>query len=132
MKAKLRHVAIAVRSLAEAAPAFEQILGEGSAEETIEDQKVRVRFFEAGKSRIELLEATGADSPITKFLEKWGPGLHHVAFSVPNLEKALQDLKQKGYELIDTKPRQGADGGRIAFLHPQSFSGVLIELMEKS
>ena len=132
MKAKLQHVAIAVRSLAEAAPAFEQILGAGSAEETIEDQKVKAQFFGAGESRIELLEATAADSPITKFLEKRGPGLHHVAFLVPDLEKALGELTQSGYCLIDTEPRDGADGKRIAFLHPQSFSGVLIELMEES
>ena len=106
-------------------------MGEGGGEEIIEDQKVKTLFFQAGETQVELLEATSPDSPVAKFLERRGPGLHHVAFAVPDLEKALQDLAQAGFRAIDPEPRRGAGGERIAFLHPESFSGVLIELIEE-
>ena len=131
--AKIRHIAIAVRSLAEAIPAYLKLLGDPEgAEEMVEEQKVKAVFFSAGESQIELLEATGPDSPIAKFLERHGPGLHHIALSVPDLEKTLEEMKQAGMVLIDEKPRTGAGGERIAFVHPGNFSGVLVELIEES
>ena len=129
---KIRHVAIAVRSLEEAVPAYRKLLGDQEGtEEIVEEQKVKAVFFSAGESRIELLEATGPDSPIAKFLERRGPGLHHIALTVPDLESALKELKQAGMVLIDEKPRAGAGGERIAFVHPENFSGVLMELVEE-
>ncbi len=129
---KIRHIAIAVRSLEEAVPAYRKLLGDQEGtEEIVEEQKVKAVFFSAGESRIELLEATGPDSPIAKFLERRGPGLHHIALTVPDLESALEELKQAGMVLIDEKPRAGAGGERIAFVHPENFSGVLMELVEE-
>ena len=129
---KIRHIAIAVRSLEEAVPAYRKLLGDQEGtEEIVEEQKVKAVFFSAGESRIELLEATGPDSPIAKFLERRGPGLHHIALTVPDLESALEELKQAGMVLIDEKPRAGAGGQRIAFVHPENFSGVLVELVEE-
>ena len=129
---KIRHIAIAVRSLEEAVPAYRKLLGDQEGtEEIVEEQKVKAVFFSAGESRIELLEATGPDSPIAKFLERRGPGLHHIALTVPDLESALEELKQAGMVLIDEKPRAGACGERIAFVHPENFSGVLMELVEE-
>ena len=130
---KIRHIAIAVRSLEEAVPAYRKLLGDQEGtEEIVEEQKVKAVFFSAGESRIELLEATGPDSPIAKFLARRGPGLHHIALTVPDLEKALEEMKQAGMVLIDEKPRTGAGGERIAFVHPENFSGVLVELIEES
>ena len=129
---KIRHIAIAVRSLEEAVPAYRKLLGDQEGtEEIVEEQKVKAVFFSAGESRIELLEATGPDSPIAKFMERRGPGLHHIALTVPDLESALEELKQAGMVLIDEKPRAGAGGERIAFVHPENFSGVLMELVEE-
>ena len=129
---KIRHIAIAVRSLEEAVPAYRKLLGDQEGtEEIVDEQKVKAVFFSAGESRIELLEATGPDSPIAKFLERRGPGLHHIALTVPDLESALKELKQAGMVLIDEKPRAGAGGERIAFVHPENFSGVLMELVEE-
>jgi len=128
---KIHHLGIAVSSLQEAVPVFEKLLGHPpNPEEIVEDQKVRVSVFEAGDSRIELLEATSPDSPIARFIEKRGPGLHHLTLEVPDLVKALTDLEASGVRLIDRKPRTGAGNERIAFLHPSSTSGVLIELVE--
>ena len=119
--------------MAEAIPAYRKLLGDPEgAEEMVEEQKVKAVFFSAGESQIELLEATGPDSPIAKFLERHGPGLHHIALSVPDLEKTLEEMKQAGMVLIDEKPRTGAGGERIAFVHPGNFSGVLVELIEES
>ena len=84
-----------------------------------------------GESRIELLEPTSEESPIAKFLKSRGPGVHHICFSTPNIEKSLEELKKKGYRLVDEKPRTGADGKKIAFLHPKSTNGVLIELSQE-
>ena len=102
---------------------------EGS--ETVEEQKVTTAFFPVGESEVELLESTAPDGPIAKFLEKKGQGIHHVAFRVENIEEALEELKQKGIKLIDEKPRKGAGGARIAFLHPKATNGVLVELCER-
>jgi len=129
---KIHHVGIAVESLEIAIPIFEKLLGYApESEEIVEDQKVRVSSFEAGESRIELLEATSPDSPIARFISKRGPGLHHLTLAVPNLIRALEELERGGVRLIDRQPRAGAGNERIAFLHPSSTAGVLIELVEE-
>ncbi len=128
---KIHHLGIAVSSLQAAVPVFERLLGHPPhPEEIVRDQKVRVSVFDAGESRIELLEATSPDSPIARFIEKRGPGLHHLTLEVPDLVKALADLEASGVKLIDREPRKGAGNERIAFLHPSSTAGVLIELVE--
>ncbi|MCG6981276.1 MAG: methylmalonyl-CoA epimerase [Deltaproteobacteria bacterium] len=129
---KIDHLGIAVNSIEEAKRLFHDILGltfEGS--ETVQEQKVTTAFFPVGDSEVELLESTAPDGPIAKYLEKRGEGIQHIAFRVDNLEEALTELKDKGIRLIDEKPRQGAGGAKIAFLHPKSTHGVLIELSER-
>jgi LAO/AO transport system kinase len=129
----IHHLGIAVQSLAEAVPVFQNLLGKApDAEETVADQKVRVASFHLGDSRVELLEATQPDSPIARFIAKRGPGIHHVAFSVAKLPEALRNLENDGVRLIDREPRVGAGGERIAFVHPSSTAGILIELIEES
>lgn len=129
---KIDHLGIAVNSIEEAKKLFHDILGlkfEGT--ETVEEQKVTTAFFPVGDSEVELLESTAPDGPIAKYLEKRGEGIQHIAFRVDNLDQALAELKDKGIRLIDEKPRQGAGGAKIAFLHPKSTHGVLIELSER-
>lgn len=128
----IHHIGIAVESLAEAVPVFELLLGSppDSAEE-VRDQKVRVAVFHVGKSCIELLEASSSDSPIARFIDKRGPGIHHVALTVNNLQGTLDKLDQHGVRLIDRNPREGAGDELIAFLHPSSTAKVLIELIEE-
>jgi len=129
---KIDHLGIAVNSIEEAKKLFHDILGlkfEGT--ETVEEQKVTTAFFPVGDSEVELLESTAPDGPIAKYLEKRGEGVQHIAFRVDNLEEALAELKEKGIRLIDEKPRMGAGGAKIAFLHPKSTHGVLIELSER-
>lgn len=129
---KIHHLGIAVESLAEALPVFERLLGRPpSSEESVADQDVRVAVFQVGESKIELLEATAADSPIGRFLEKRGQGLHHLTLTVDDLAQSLGELERDGVRLIDHEPRTGAGGERIAFLHPSSTAGVLIELLEE-
>jgi len=116
---KIDHLGIAVNSIDDGKSLWTDALGlafEGS--ETVEEQKVTTAFFPVGESEVELLESTAPDGPIAKFLEKKGQGIHHVAFRVENIEEALEELKQKGIKLIDEKPRKGAGGAKIAFLHP--------------
>ena len=128
---KIHHVGIAVSSLRTSIPIFEKLLGHPpDSEEMVEDQKVRVSVFKVGESRIELLEATTPDSPIARFIQKRGQGLHHLTLAVPDLKKALGELEDGGVKLIDRESRTGADNKRVAFLHPSSTSGVLIELVE--
>ena len=98
--------------------------------EEVTEQRVRVAMLPIGESRIELLEATSADSPISRFLEKRGPGIHHIAVRVDDIRVALADLKQKGARLIDEEPRKGAGGCLVAFVHPSSTGGVLLELVQ--
>jgi methylmalonyl-CoA/ethylmalonyl-CoA epimerase len=130
---KIHHLGIAVESLAKSCPVFEKLLGSApSAPEVVNDQKVRVAVFQVGESRIELLEATAEDSPIARHIQKRGQGLHHLTLAVPHLEKTLRDLERDGVRLIDREPRVGAGGSRIAFLHPSSTAGVLIELVEEN
>lgn len=129
---KIDHLGIAVNSIEEAKKLFHDILGlkfEGT--ETVQEQKVTTAFFPVGDSEVELLESTAPDGPIAKYLEKRGEGIQHIAFRVDNLEEALAELKDKGIRLIDEKPRKGAGGAKIAFLHPKSTHGVLIELSER-
>jgi methylmalonyl-CoA/ethylmalonyl-CoA epimerase len=128
---KIKHIGIAVKSIETAAPLYRDVLGmtyEGSEEVT--DQKVRVAFFAVGESRIELLEPTSADSPVAKFLEKNGEGIHHIAYEVEDIAAALDRLRQENVRLVDEIPRCGAHGTRIAFLHPKATGGVLTELCQ--
>lgn len=129
---KIDHLGIAVNRIDEAKKLFQDILGlEYAGSETVSEQKVTTAFFPVGDSEVELLESTAPDGPIARYLEKRGEGIQHLAFRVENLEEALAELKEKGVRLIDEKPRQGAGGARIAFLHPKDTHGVLIELSER-
>ncbi len=126
------HLGIAVGSIAEGAHVWTDLLGLTSAgTETVAEQKVTTAFFPVGESEVELLESTAPDGPIAKYLEKRGEGIHHVAFRVADLNAALEELKAMGVRLIDERPRKGAGGTRIAFLHPQATRGVLVELCER-
>ena len=129
---KLHHIGIAVGSLEAARPIFEKLLGKPpDSEEVVEEQKVRVAIFQVGESRLELLEATCADSPIARSVAKRGQGLHHVAVAVEDLAGTLRKLENAGVRLIDREPRRGAGNEQVAFLHPASTAGVLIELVEE-
>ena len=128
----IEHVAIAVSSLKEPSKVFGNILGiDNTSTEEVIDQKVVTDIFDTGRGKVELLEATSDDSPISNFLEKRGNGVHHIAFLVDDLEIALKDLAESGIDLIDKSPRIGAEGMLIAFLHPKSTGGVLVELCQK-
>jgi len=130
---KIDHIGIAVKSIEKASELFSNILGlEVGGEELIEEQKVKVAFLPLGDCELELLESTSPDGPIARFIEKKGEGIQHIAFRVNNLEKALEKLKEEGVMLIDEKPRYGAGGAKIAFLHPKSTNGILIELSERN
>lgn len=127
----IEHIGIAVKNLEESIKHFEKMLGvECYKIENVEDQKVKTAFFKIGETKIELLEATSEESPIAKFIEKKGEGLHHVAFAVNDIQHKLNSMKEKGFNLIDEKPRTGADNLQIAFLHPKSTNGILVELCE--
>ncbi|MFO7261615.1 MAG: methylmalonyl-CoA epimerase [bacterium] len=127
----LDHVGIAVRSIAEALPLFQLITGgDGSPTEQVADQGVAVAFVGSGPARLELIEPITPDSPVARFLERRGPGLHHLAYAVPDIAAALDRLRRAGIRLVDQEPRLGAHGRRVAFLHPASTGGVLIELVE--
>jgi methylmalonyl-CoA/ethylmalonyl-CoA epimerase len=128
---RIHHLGIAVESLEKAVPVFELLLGQPpDSTEEVEHQKVRVAVFQLGASRIELLEASSPDSPIARFIGKRGPGIHHLTLAVENLQGKLDDLDERGVKLIDRNPRAGAGGESIAFLHPSSTAGILIELLE--
>jgi len=127
----IEHIGIAVANLEEAIPYYENVLGlKCYAVEEVKDQKVKTAFFKVGQTKIELLESTDPDGPIGKFVEKRGQGVHHIAFAVDDLASALPELEEKGIRLIDKKPRKGAEGLNIGFLHPKSTFGVLTELCE--
>ncbi|MBA3786081.1 MAG: methylmalonyl-CoA epimerase [Acidobacteria bacterium] len=129
---KINHLGIATNGIDEALKFWQGALGlENVHTETVEDQKVRVAMLPIGDTKIELLEATSEDSPIAKFLEKRGGGIHHIAVEVENIEESLVKLKKEGARLIDEKPRVGAEGCLIAFVHPSSSNGVLLELIQK-
>ena len=129
---KIDHLGVAVNSISDAKTFWADTLGlpyEG--DETVAEQKVTTAFFPVGESEVELLESTEADGPIAKYIEKKGQGIQHVAFRVENIDEALAELKEKGIRLIDETPRKGAGGAKIAFLHPKSTNGVLVELCER-
>lgn len=128
----IEHIGIAVSSLEEAIPYYEDVLGlECYAIEEVADQKVRTAFFQVGDTKIELLESTDPEGPIGKFIEKKGPGVHHLAFAMENVSEALEHARKQGIRLIDEQPRKGAEGLRIGFLHPKSTQGVLTEFCGK-
>lgn len=134
-RSQISHIGIAVTDLDEAVKQFTLLTGSPPAHvETLDDQSIRVAMFGAvaGGDRIELMAATSDDSPIAKFLDKRGEGLHHLCLYVDDIDKALKSLKQSGVRLIDEEPRQGAEGTRIAFVHPSSTHGVLIELEQRT
>jgi len=131
MTDKINHIGIAVKNIETATPLYRDVLGmcfEGVEE--VPDQKVRVAFFVVGESRIELLEPTSPDSPVARFLEKNGEGIHQLAYQVDDLAATLEQLRGAGVRLIDEQPRCGAHGTRIAFLHPKATGGVLTELCQ--
>lgn len=128
---KIDHIAMASTNIDAAQNLFNRLLGiEISDRETVEDQKVRTDLYSLENTRIEIMEPTSDDSPISKFLENRGEGIHHICFEVDNIEQMLSDLKSNSIQLIDEQPRIGAEGKKIAFLHPKSTHGVLIELSE--
>ena len=131
MKATLDHIGIAVADLAAALAFYRDALGlEIEAPEEVASQRVRAHFIPAGDAALELLEATAPDSPIAKYLEKRGPGLHHITLRVDDIRAALAQLKARGIRLIDESPRPGAHDSLVAFIHPSSTHGVLVELKQ--
>ena len=132
MVEKIEHIGIAVKNLTEANQVYEKLLGVAPYKiESVESEGVSTSFFRTGESKIELLEASHPESPIAKFIEKKGEGIHHIAFAVKDLEKEIERLHKEGFEIINEKPKIGADKQRICFLHPKSSHGVLIELCQK-
>jgi methylmalonyl-CoA/ethylmalonyl-CoA epimerase len=128
---KLEHVGIAVNNIADAAKIYEVLLNTSVYKtEDVESEGVKTAFLQSGPNKIELLEATSPDSPITKFIEKRGEGIHHIAFDVEDIEAEMQRLKGEGFILLNDKPKPGADNKLVCFLHPKSTNGVLIELCQ--
>jgi methylmalonyl-CoA/ethylmalonyl-CoA epimerase len=129
---KIEHLGIAVNNMGEALKIYEDLLGQNCYKiEVVESEFVKTAFIQVGESKIELLEATHSDSAIAKFLEKKGQGFHHVAFDVENIDSEINRLVEKGFELIHKTPKDGADNKRIAFLHPKSTNGLLVELCQE-
>ena len=129
---KVDHIGIAVKSIEDALPFYTEVLKLSfEAVEVVPTQRVRVAFIKAGNCKIELLEPTSIDSPVAKFIEKRGEGIHHIALAVDNIDERIQELVENGIPMIDTSARVGAGGANIAFLHPKAASGVLYELCEK-
>jgi len=128
----IEHVGIAVKDLQEAIKYYEEVLGlKCYAIEEVADQKVKTAFFMVGQTKLELLEATSEESPVAKFIEKKGEGIHHLAFAVNDVDESLKEVKDKGVRVIDETSRKGAEGLSIGFLHPKSTFGVLTEFCEK-
>lgn len=130
---KIEHLGIAVKDLNVSIPLYEKLFQTPCYKtEAVESEGVKTAFFQIGESKIELLEASNPESPIAKFLEKRGAGFHHVAFEVDDIDEEIKRLSKEGFQLIHTSPKDGADNKRIAFLHPKSSDGLLVELcMEK-
>jgi len=133
MKAlKVDHIGIAVKDLEASISFYRDIFVlEMAGSEVVEEQKVKVAFFPVGDTEVELLESTSEDGPIAKFIEKNGEGIQHIAFKVENIEEAIEYMLSKGMKMIDEKPRYGAGGAKIAFVHPKSSNRVLVELSER-
>ncbi|MGY5846007.1 methylmalonyl-CoA epimerase [Salegentibacter sp. HM20] len=129
---KIEHIGIAVKDLDVANATYKALLGkEPYKAESVESEGVTTSFFESGESKIELLGATNPDSPIAKFIEKRGEGIHHIAFAVDDIEAEINRLEKEGFQLLNTTPKPGADNKLVAFLHPKSSHGVLVELCQE-
>ena len=128
---KIDHIGIAVKNLAESSKLYEMLGIASAGVEEVAEQKVRVSFFSVGAAEIKLKESTAPDGPVARYIEKNGEGIQHIALRVDNLEEALAELKARGVRLIDEKPRYGAGGAKIAFIHPKATGGVLLELSER-
>ena len=128
---RIEHIGIAVKSLIESDPLFERLIGSASYKhEDVPDQKVITSFFKAGDTKVELLQATHPDSPIHRFIERRGEGIHHIAFEVEDIRTEMKRLKQEGFELLQEEPVIGADNKWICFIHPRSANGVLVEICQ--
>lgn len=128
---RIDHIGIAVRNMAESNDLFARLLGEAHYKtETVESEKVSTSFFQIGESKIELLEATDPDSPIARFIEKRGEGIHHIAFEVSDIHAEMERLEAEGFVSLNKEPKRGADNKLVAFLHPKSSNGVLVELCQ--
>ncbi len=129
---KIEHIGIAIKNIEKSNELFSNLFGEGPYKmEEVESEGVKTSFFKVGPNKIELLEASNPDSPIAKFIEKKGEGIHHIAFDVDNIESEIQRLKSFGFVVLNEKPKLGADNKLVAFLHPKSTNGVLIELCQE-
>lgn len=129
---KIEHIGIAVKNLDNSNALFKKLFGkEHYKVEAVESEGVSTSFFMLGETKIELLEATNQESAISKFIEKKGEGIHHIAYEVDNIEQEMLRLKAEGFDLINTKPKDGADNKRICFLHPKTTNGILVELCEE-
>ncbi|WP_338749975.1 methylmalonyl-CoA epimerase [Bacillus sp. FJAT-52991] len=129
----INHIGIAVRSLDETLPFYTEQLGLSLEKiEVVDSEKVKVAFIDAGNVKLELLEPTNEDSPIAKFIEKRGQGIHHVAFGVTEIEERIREIKERGIQMINETSKPGAGGAQVAFMHPKSTHGVLFELCDKS
>jgi methylmalonyl-CoA/ethylmalonyl-CoA epimerase len=129
---KIEHIGIAVKNLESANKLFAALLNTSHYKvETVAEEKVSTSFFKTGDSKIELLEATDAESPVAKFISKRGEGIHHIAFEVEDIREAMARMKDAGFELLSTEPKKGADNKLICFLHPKSTNGVLVELCQE-
>lgn len=129
---KLEHIGIAVKSLGVSDELFAKLLGKESyKKETVEREGVVTSFYETGESKIELLEASNPESPISKFIDKKGEGIHHLAFGVENIFEEIERLKKEGFQFISEEPKEGADNKLVVFLHPKSTNGVLVELCQE-
>lgn len=129
---KIEHIGIAVKDIASSDELFKKLFGRAAYKiEAVKSEGVKTSFFKLGPNKIELLEATAPDSPIAKFIEKKGEGIHHIAFDVDDIEAEIARLKDEGFEMIHNTPKDGADNKLIAFLHPKSTNGVLIELCQE-
>jgi methylmalonyl-CoA/ethylmalonyl-CoA epimerase len=129
---KIEHIGIAVKDLEKSNELFRKLFGQAHYKiEPVESEGVSTSFFMLGETKIELLEASRPDSSIARFIEKKGEGIHHIAYAVDNLEEEMARLKAEGFELINERPKDGADNKRICFLHPKSTNGVLVELCEE-
>lgn len=128
---KIEHIGIAVRDLEASNELFTKLFGEGPyKEEEVESEGVKTSFFESGPNKIELLEGTRPDSPITKYIDKKGEGIHHIAFDVSDIHEEIERLKGEGFIVLNEEPKKGADNKLVAFLHPKSSNGVLVELCQ--
>ena len=129
---KIEHIGIAIKDLNTSEELFTKLFGKESYKvEAVESEGVKTLFFQLGETKIELLEASKPDSPIAKFIEKRGEGIHHIAYDVEDIESEMERLKGEGFQLLSEKPKEGADNKLVAFLHPKSTNGVLVELCQE-